>query len=148
MPLHIKDMLGNVFFFSLPTRYLWFDRGSMLFAIECGRKDNPSLRARHTPSLIAIQLKWCVFYGKAWVKKRHFMRCRKGSPVHSRWHCDSKMPGAHRAIRLVFSHFFPCNNNNNNKKKEEKGKHLNTFQGNKSPCDSDCLFNNEKKNKN
>lgn len=33
------------------------------------------------------------------------------------------------------------------KKKEREREKKNTFQGNKSPCDSDCLFNNVKQKK-
>lgn len=33
------------------------------------------------------------------------------------------------------------------KKKKQRSKIINTFQGNKSPCDSDCLFNNAQQKK-
>lgn len=33
------------------------------------------------------------------------------------------------------------------RKKKKKKEKSNTFQGNKSPCDSDCLFNNVKQKK-
>lgn len=46
------------------------------------------------------------------------------------------MPKTHRAIRLVFRSSVT--------ELRPKGK-PNTFQGNKSPCDSDCLFNKTNK---
>lgn len=84
---------------------------------------------------------------KAWVKKAfHEMPYRPSSAFALT--LTVKCP-AHRAIRWVYRIFFMEYFKTKRKKKTPKKpttpKNSKTFQGNKSPCDSDCLFNNIKK---
>lgn len=79
---------------------------------------------------------------KAWVKKAfHEMPYRRSSAFVLTLTVKCL---AHRAIPLVYRIFFM---EYLKKKKNREEKNSKTFQGNKSPCDSDCLFNNIKPKK-
>lgn len=74
------------------------------------------------------------------------MRCRTGDPVHL-VDTDSKMPGTQSHSLSLQDIFHGILQNKKGKKEKKKPQNSKTFQGNKSPCDSDCLFNNILKKK-